>query len=144
SRSLQQVRLPAEERRDLKDVRHLGCSSALFRQVHVGEYGQSCRLPHARQPLQSFMDPGTAGGVRIGPIRLVEAGLEYHAAGNALREPRERLANAKVERVVFQDAGAGDEKEPVARKEGHLSDWPLPAGRAPHWWLRGPTRLSSR
>jgi hypothetical protein len=53
-------------------------------------------------------------GVRS--IRFVEARLVDDAAGNAFGELREVFADAKIQRVILEDARAGDEKEGVTTK----------------------------
>src|SRR5690606_13295509 len=83
---------------------------------------------HALQRAEAFLDAGSTERAGVRTVRLVVAGLEHHAARHLLGELREVVRDAEQDSVVLDDAGTGDQEQPVAREaEGRHLSWPRPA-----------------
>jgi hypothetical protein len=71
----QQIRLPAEEGRNLEDVHRLAERAALARVMHVRQYRHAQAGAHLGQDREAPRHADTAGGAPGGPVRLVVAAL---------------------------------------------------------------------
>ena len=120
----QKIRLATEERGDLQNVGNLGDTLALIGQMHVGEHAKAGRVLHALQRTQTFVESRSARCFRVRPVGFVEARLVHDAARNLVRELRELFRDREVQRVVFENAGTGNEKQRIVMKDAHLSRWP--------------------
>ena len=121
----EQIRLPAEERRDLQHVDGLGDRRRLRRLVDVGQDGHADLLAHAPQDADTFGQPRAAKRTDRRAIGLVEGRFEdvRHAAaiGDLADAPGQR------ERVIFtlDHARPGDEQQrAVADRQPADSDRP--------------------
>src|SRR5260221_488893 len=112
----QQIGLAAEERGNLQHVGDLSRRRALFRKVNIGEHRKSGRPANAVERREPFIEPRSAKRAGVGAIGLVEARLEDDAARHTIRELRQMLCHAKIQRIILEHAWAGDEKQRVAPK----------------------------
>ena len=117
----EQVRLTAQEGRDLQHVGDLRGGGALFGEMHVREHRKARALAHAREGREPRIDARPARCVAIRSIGLVEARLEDDPSRYALGETREVIGHAKVQLIVFDDARSGDHEEGIGREtsSGH-------------------------
>src|SRR6185369_7719744 len=83
-------------------------------------------LAHTRERREAVIEARASMAALIRTIRLVEACLVDDPAGHLLREAREVLADAQVQRIVFEHARAGDEKERVFSEPYRHVSRPLP------------------
>src|SRR5438094_611223 len=79
--------------------------------MNVGQDAQPARLLDAFQRAQTVVQPRSAVRAGVRAVGLVEARLVDDAARNAVGELREPLGDREIERVVLENAGAGDDEE---------------------------------
>ena len=115
ARGDEQVRLAAQERRDLQNVGGLGGGFRLRGFVDIGEDRESGSADGLEDP-DAFGEPRSAIGGNAGAVGFVEGGFEDV-------RPRD-LADLAGEEVgvvlAFDDAGSGDEGEGSPAAEGDL------------------------
>src|SRR5687767_12485166 len=85
--------------------------------MNVGQNTQSCLSAHAPECVQAAIEPGTASGVRVRSVCLIEAGLEDDSTGHRRLQARELAGDAHVERIVFDDTRTGNDEQSVRREE---------------------------
>ena len=113
-----QIGLAAEKSGDLQDVDNFCDRRTLLWQVNIGQGAKTRLSAHALERAQPRFESGAARGSTIGTIRFVEACLEDHTSGDFGRQPSHRLSDAKVQRIVFDNAGTSYEKELIWSKRG--------------------------
>src|SRR5687768_7977302 len=92
--------------------------------MHIREHRRAGRALDLLELAQALVDARAAMGADIGPICLVEAGLEDDSARNARRETRELFGDAKVQRIVLEHAGSRNEKQRIVAEQSHVSRRP--------------------
>ncbi len=110
----QQVRLPAQERRNLQHVDSLGSNLAVAGLMHIGQHRQAGIFGDAPQDAHAFNQPWPAEALHAGAVGLVVAGLEdvRHAkiGGDALNALRH------APRMIFRlDHARPGNQEKLAR-----------------------------
>src|SRR5690606_40267438 len=136
---LDQVRLPAQERRDLEDVADLADRRGLLRLVNVREQWQPGLGRDALEPLQTVLETRSARRARTAPVRLVERRLEHDRYARPHAQLRERLGDAQIQRVVLQHARSRNQEE--AAVEQGVTTHPCTASAMRLWT---PLRCESR
>jgi hypothetical protein len=74
----EEIRLAAQKRWNLEDIDYVGDLLALFGLVDIGEDSKARGFADALQRLETQVHTRPAGGIDVGAVRLVEAGLEDH------------------------------------------------------------------
>ena len=112
----QQVRLAAEEGRDLEHVHRLGHRGALVGLVHVRQHRHAQAAADLRQDVQPLLHGRAPVAGEAGPVGLVEAGLEDEGDAPALGQVQEAGSQEVGVLPAFDDAGPGDEEEALFRE----------------------------
>src|SRR6185503_7956935 len=113
--------------RNLEDVGDVAGGRALLRQMHVGENGQPGGRSNPIERGESLVQSRSTMRAGVRAIGFVEAGLIDDATWNALGQLREMFGDRQIQRVILEDARAGDQKEGVTAKvRRHVSRRPPP------------------
>ena len=117
-----QVRLSAEERRDLEEVQDLGSRRHIAGLMDVREHGAAERRLHATedpQPLPESRAPVGLGGRAVGLVvgRLVDEGNP-----GVGRDSHQSLRRPEGMRLVLDGARAREERQRVPASDPHGSD----------------------
>ena len=110
SGGLEQIGLPAKERRDLQRIDKLRDRSALIGQMNVGQNSQAGGRAHAIESCQALLKAWAACASRVGSVCFVEARLEDDTSWHSRFETSELGRDTHVERIIFDDARTGDEE----------------------------------
>lgn len=108
----EQVRLAAEESRDLENIANLLHFFALFRQVDIRENGKLEFPLHHREQLQAGIQARTAKSADGGAICFVERAFEDDVQlGEILTQNVQFLGYFPADGFVFEGAGTCDEQK---------------------------------
>ena len=130
---LDEVGLAAQERGGLEHVdhrRHLVDRRVL---MHVGDDRNPCLVAHAFEYSQPGFHSRPPKALVRGPVRLVEGGLVDEPDPASLGNPRERVRRLHRQRLGFDDAWTGHEKQLLVVTDLELAD--------PHRISRSPMRV---
>jgi hypothetical protein len=76
--------------------------------MNVGEDRKSSRCSHPPECGNALVEPRSTRGSSVGAVSLVEAGLVYDTARNALLDPEKRLGDFQIQRIVLEYARPRD------------------------------------
>ena len=107
--SNQQVRLAAEEGRNLQDIDDLFEGGALGGVVDVGQHRNAQAVPDLGEHRPGALQAEAAGAVDAGPVGLVERGLEDQPDIEALGQFFEFLGRVQGMVAAFHDARTGNQ-----------------------------------
>ena len=129
----QQIRLAAQERRDLQAVDDFADRRTLAGIVHIGQDRHRELLFDFGQNRQAFVHAWAAEGAARSAIGLVEAALEddRHVGRTGNLEDRFGMPEDVV--AAFDDAWPGDQGEAVGPTKVHLADGYFTNWRFGHW-----------
>ena len=116
-----QVGLPAQERRDLEHVGHLGHRRGLRRLVDVGQDRAADPLPDRGEHLESARQPRTAVRRERRPVRLVERRLEHERRPDPCGGVADRRGQLLGVGGALDDAGTRDQRERASGPEAHAT-----------------------
>ena len=108
---LDEVGLAAQERRSLEHVDHRRDFVERRVLVHVGDDRNARLVAHAFEYSQPGFHSRPPKALVRGPVRLVEGRLVDEPDPASLGNPRERVRRLHRQRLGFDDAGAGNEKQ---------------------------------
>jgi hypothetical protein len=85
--------------------------------VNIREDREARRGAYALERGEPSINPRSSRRITVRAVGFVEARLVDDSARDAFRQARESLSDSEVQAVVFQNARAGNQKEPVRRKQ---------------------------
>ena len=118
-RRQQEIRLPAEEGRDLQHVAHLGDAPHLGGLMDVRQHGKAVVASHEGKEPEALLQAGAAGAGERRAVGLVEGSLEDDIELRMrVAQAGEDLRHRAADGLALEGAGPGDEQQP-ARVEEH-------------------------
>ncbi|ABS28495.1 hypothetical protein Anae109_4317 [Anaeromyxobacter sp. Fw109-5] len=109
-----EVRLAAQEGRDLEHVHDAPGRLRLPGLVHVGGAGEPGLALHRLEGGEPLLEPDAAVALARGAVRLVEARLEHGGQAVPLRERLHLACMSERVRLRLHHARPGDEEQPPA------------------------------
>jgi hypothetical protein len=89
--------------------------------VHISKDRKTGRRTNPFEGCESGLDPRATDAINIRPIGLIETRFKDDSARHVLSQPRKRLTNTKVERVILKLTGTGNKEEAIRwkKRRGH-------------------------
>jgi hypothetical protein len=108
----QQIRLPAQKRRDLQDIAHRGDLRDLRAFVNIGQNGEPILALNHREEFQTLVDARAARATERGAVGFVEGALEDDLErGQLAVDAYERLGDGATHALVLERARPGDDQQ---------------------------------
>ena len=122
SSRMQEIRLAAEERRNLEDVRDFARRLRLIALMDVRHDGDAELLLDFREPFKAFFETRAAEAVERGTVRLVKRRLEDIVDAEALADAFDRAADQERAFEALEHAGARKQCERLIAANLEVSD----------------------
>jgi len=107
----EQVRLAAEEGRDLQHIHSIGDRGAIFHLMDIGKHRQPCGFGHATQDAAAFRKARPTKAADRGAIGLVITGFEYIGDAEIAGDALDGVCHLARVSFALNNARPSDEKE---------------------------------